>query len=1162
MKNCILSKKTVYTLSAIIVIYTLTGFFLLPIIGKNIVKDKLSKFLHREVTIEKISVNPFALTAKIDDLIIKNPKILFSVKKIFVNVSISSLFTFTPVISELYIEKPYVNIVRNRDGSFNFSYLLNSRKQSEVLSAKKDHGNKNGNDRELSGFIFKNISISQGEIRFEDKTCNVSHIVKNISVSLPFLSTKKKYRHKESKLKMNFVLNKAKFNIHIQSTPFAADPAIRTDIKTSDIDVVHYLPYLSLPDNMVLKSLNINFDINAYFNRKKAKKTLFLQGKFNVLNADLKGINHENLIEFPVLNLDISKSDILGGKLNISKFLIKSPEVNLSLLKYTVQDKENHKNAKDQKITNNKFPVVLNLKTFKISDVKLMFQNFPTGFTIPRNKMKPDAILKTGEVLVQFLDISNLQSKREMINIPEFKVKGAIIDFGNKKISTGEITTRNGKILIKRLKNGEINLVKALSPEPALAASTLSESVLSKNALPRSADPQLVLSKSVLSRNISSRQDNFLSGKHTVKTNNKSGKIKKIFWDITMNSFNANGFDVLFKDLTNKDPVSLDFSGIAIKAGNLKNFGRENTHIAVNMKFNGKGNISIRGSFIPSLLSADIDINLDKIDIKSLQPYFTDAIKILVTSGNIQAKGKLRLNMEDKNKKSIDFKGQTSVNRFICLDKQSAKEFFKCNSLYLSGLEVSVFPVKIRVKDISLTDFYSRIIINRKGTINLNTIFKENIDKNKFKKNKKAMKTAVVSNSQNQGKPFYKKKMPLKIRDIKIKNITLQAGDINFSDYRTQPGFTADMKKIAGSLTSLSSREQSKAILHLQGLYGQSSPLEIVGRLNPLSKNKFADIDISFKDIELTNFTPYSSKYLGYKIEKGKLNLNLKYLIKGNHLTSDNKIKFDNFTLGDRVKNDTATSLPVSLAISLLKDRKGQINLDLPVTGKLNDPNFKISSIVFKMISNLIIKVVTSPFSIIGSMFGGGKELAFVDFKYGDTKISALNYKKIDKLIEILRDKPSVKLEIRGFYDKVKDYEALKMKKFYDLIKAEKLKKMLASGSNVTTLKQIKLNIQDMNPLIDLAYARAKFPKPRDNKGYEKQINLKEKKKLLITSIHIGKNDLNRLAMKRSENIKAYLILKGKISKERIFLLEPEASGDSKGDSKMENTSRVEFSLK
>ena len=365
------------------------------------------------------------------------------------------------------------------------------------------------------------------------------------------------------------------------------------------------------------------------------------------------------------------------------------------------------------------------------------------------------------------------------------------------------------------------------------------------------------------------------------------------------------------------------------------------------------------------------------------------------------------------------------------------------------------------------------------------------------------------------------------------------------------------MKEIAGSLTGLSSKDQSRAKLHLQGVHGASSPLEILGTVNLLAEKKFAEINVSFKDIELSNFTPYASKYLGYKIEKGKLILDLKYLIDGNVLKSENRARFDNFELGEKVDSEHATSLPVALAISLLKNRAGQIDLDIPVEGRLDDPEFKLGPIILKMIGNMILKVITSPFSIIGSLFGGGEELSFAEFEFGEGRIKESDHGKMDKLAEVLKEKSSVKLEIQGVYNSIRDAEGIREKRFETLLKEERSKKAWYSLSSPKTVAE-PLTPEEKEKYIEKVYDKAEFPKPRDEKGGKKKLDLEEKKKLLITHITVDENDLRSLALTRAENAKTYILSTGKVEKERIFLLEPMAVEKEKTD----QTGRVNFILK
>ncbi|MFA5903954.1 MAG: DUF748 domain-containing protein, partial [Desulfobacula sp.] len=434
--------------------------------------------------------------------------------------------------------------------------------------------------------------------------------------------------------------------------------------------------------------------------------------------------------------------------------------------------------------------------------------------------------------------------------------------------------------------------------------------------------------------------------------------------------------------------------------------------------------------------------------------------------------------------------------------------------------------------------------VSESGELNLASVFKTDSPKDK-KTDAAAPQKAVPSSEKPK---------------INIGKITLQGGNIDFSDFLTKPNFKAGMKEIAGSLTGLSSDGQSRAKLHLQGLHSSSSPLEILGTINLLAEKKFAEVGISFKNIELSNFTPYSSKYLGYKIDKGKLILDLKYMIDGNVLKSENRARFDNFELGEKVDSEHATSLPISLAISLLKNRDGQIDLDLPVEGQLDDPEFKIGPIILKMIGNMILKVITSPFSVISAMFGGGgEELGFAEFGYGDSVIKESDSGKIDKLIEILTEKPSVRLEIQGVYNAARDAEGIREKRFDDLLKEERSKKSWYSlPFSKIPEKNAPLTTEEREKYTEKVYDKAEFPKPRDEKGSKKKLDLEEKKKLLITHINIDENDLRSLAVERAENIRAYILSTGKVEKERIYLLEPMAVEKDKA----EQTGRVNFLLK
>jgi hypothetical protein len=220
------------------------------------------------------------------------------------------------------------------------------------------------------------------------------------------------------------------------------------------------------------------------------------------------------------------------------------------------------------------------------------------------------------------------------------------------------------------------------------------------------------------------------------------------------------------------------------------------------------------------------------------------------------------------------------------------------------------------------------------------------------------------------------------------------------------------MLNLKGSVTGLSSQEISRAKVKLKGNIGYGSPLYIAGTINPLKKDLFADIKINFKNLEMSQMTPYAIKFLGYPIIKGKLNFDVSYLVDKRKLTAENKIFFDQLTFGDKVDSPDAIKAPVTLAVSLLTDRNGQIKLDIPLSGSLDDPKFRVWPLVWQILVNLITKAVTAPFSLLSSVTGGGDEMSFVEFDYGSSVLAEDGRKKIEALAKVLYDRPSLKLDI------------------------------------------------------------------------------------------------------------------------------------------------------
>ena len=231
----------------------------------------------------------------------------------------------------------------------------------------------------------------------------------------------------------------------------------------------------------------------------------------------------------------------------------------------------------------------------------------------------------------------------------------------------------------------------------------------------------------------------------------------------------------------------------------------------------------------------------------------------------------------------------------------------------------------------------------------------------------------------------------------------------------------------------------------------------IAGKINPLGNELFVDIKADFKDMELSPLTPYSGTYIGNAIEKGKLSFGLQYHIVNKKLEAKNDIFIDQLTLGEKVDSPKATKLPVGLAISLLKDRKGEIRLDIPVSGEIDNPEFSVWRIVLQVLVNLLVKAATSPFALLGSLMGG-EELGYVEFDYGTSAVTEQNTKKIDTLVNALYERPALKLEITGYVDPTNDSEALRTGRMKSLIVAQKIKDLSQKDDQPVSPESVQIS--------------------------------------------------------------------------------------------------------
>jgi hypothetical protein len=396
---------------------------------------------------------------------------------------------------------------------------------------------------------------------------------------------------------------------------------------------------------------------------------------------------------------------------------------------------------------------------------------------------------------------------------------------------------------------------------------------------------------------------------------------------------------------------------------------------------------------------------------------------------------------------------------------------------------------------------------------------------------------------------------------IRIGQIELVRGNVNFTDNFIRPNYTANMTALNGSVTTLASDSAEPAQLKIGGLIDNEAPLAIEGRLNPLAPVLFLDIEGRTKGVDLPRLTPYSVKYAGYPIIKGKLSMDVKYKIEEGKLAANNHLFLDQLTFGERVESPTATKLPVLLAVRLLTNSRGEIDINLPISGTLSDPKFSVGGIIIQVIVNLLTKAVTAPFTLLAAAFGGGQELGLVEFAPGSAALAPEQAKRLDMLAKALNDRTGLRLDIIGRVDPALDTEGVKRAKLDGKLRAAKVRQAVRTSGESLDPATVTLTAEERAGLMATVYSAESIPdKPRNAIGIAKSIPPAEMEALILANLAVSPEDLRVLANQRATAVRNHLESAGKIDRDRMFLVEPKLTAEGIQDKGA--TTRVDFSLK
>jgi uncharacterized protein involved in outer membrane biogenesis len=514
-----------------------------------------------------------------------------------------------------------------------------------------------------------------------------------------------------------------------------------------------------------------------------------------------------------------------------------------------------------------------------------------------------------------------------------------------------------------------------------------------------------------------------------------TGRVAAAPWLLLLPQLRVSDARVHLLDNTAPAPAPLELSALGLELRDYSSKPATKMPLTVAAKIGETGHFEAQLTVQPDAPSAEGKVKLAGFDLRAIQPYLTPFVRLDLRGGEAAFEGQLHVapGATATAPLRVAYEGTFGVQGLQSADRLQHKDFVRWQSLQLAGIRYRSEPASLTIRQIDFDQPFVDLVIAQDGTTNISDVLTASSAASggpaaTATAPAPVPKPAAKPAKGAKGKPAPKKpapptKLPIQLA---IDTVNIKAGSANFEDYSIKPNFGTGIQTLGGTITGLSSQPDSRAVLQLDGAVDKYAPMHMSGELNVLSAQSYLDLKASFRNMELTALTPYSGKFAGYEIQRGKLSIDVTYKVRNRQLEAQHKILLTQLQLGDKVDSPDATSLPLKLVVALLKDRDGNIDLDLPVTGDLDDPKFRVGPIIWKMIVNLATRIVTSPFALLGKMFGGGEDMQFIDFAPGDVSLDAPMQERLGAITKALRDRPGLSLEIPLAGDPALDAGALR----------------------------------------------------------------------------------------------------------------------------------------
>lgn len=1164
------SRRAVKILAGIVLtLLVLAGLsaWLVPKATHKLLTQNVAELLGRQVDVGEIRFNPFTLALRAQDISIKQPEStpLLQVGEIDLRVAWRSLVMFAPVIDRLHIERPRLALVRKDAAHFNFSDIVD---RLAKMSADKPKEPEQASTKPPR-FSLNNLTLANGTVSLDDRVTGHQQKIDDLALGIPFISSFGYATQIDVLPKVHMRINDSPFDLSGTARPFDTVPTSTLDVTFNGLALDKWADFWPLPLPVKVKSALLDSKLQVLFEQPAgAAPRVRIQGSLGLRKLDAVESSGSPLLAWDGLNAEHIAADLSARTLSIGTVALEKPRL------------EVHRDAKQlnwQRVAagfaklggspvpahaakpapaTTAHPTAAPAAAPAGPTTAAPAATSPATTSLASNDHKPDAA-SAGHANPGAGAKPAAAPSAWRIAIDTFKLEAGQAHVRDDPLGLDYpldgLNVEVGHIALPQAANQPMQVRLAMDNSHDGSTLRVETPVILQ---PLSAHAQIHLDKLALAPFAAALH-------HYAPIALQDGRLSiegKV--DLAASKVEARDVKLGLQKLAARDDavkpgVGLSIGSLEFQADRLAQDAKPTNFTLRAGGIQKHGTLALKGSLTVQPLSLKTSVNLADFDAATLAPYIASSLNATVRSLTLGARGNAEFAPAHGGKAMhADWRGAAQVDDLNLLDRVNKAKFLSWKQLGLSNMHISMEGSRLGLGlgDIVLDDFYGNILLNDKARLNVMDLM---VDKGKA-----AGSITQDTQTRRSGKAEAHKSTARRggaEPDISIHSVTLKRGRMLFNDHFVRPNYRAELSSINGTLTAVSSARPAPARVKVAGRVYGTAPFSVSGTVQPFSRFLALDLKASAKGVDLPRFTTYSSKYVGYAIQRGKLSVDLQYQIKNRALQASNRVQLNQLTFGKQSNSPDALKLPVLLAVALLKDSSGNIDINLPISGSLDDPQFSVGGIILKVIVNTLTKAVTAPFKLLASAFGGGEDLSYVGFAPGSSALDDKAESSIATLVKALTDRPALKMDVIGRADPKSDEDGLRQAWVDRQLRRAKARDAGGRGKQ-PDLDSIKLTDADRAKYLKKVYSDAKIKdKPRNAIGFAKSLPPEQMQALLLAAAPLNNQSLNTLAQARAQAVYEQITNSAPELANRVFIVAPKPdASDIKDDGP---TTRVDFSL-